>query len=354
MDRSELAALWKDSAEHSAWVAVQRDSIERLGRPAAKRSKPPRTKATPEPRPTAVLYLEVPENGFSAGSYHPFRTTGLPRLPDPDRRPRAPLAGLPRVDIELGMDFTEDELDRISSWLAEAPHVTVGLSDLSRARGYRHEPARLARFDRARTLKLFLQKAPDVRFLETFRELQSLIVVRSKCSLDLPALPSLRRLVVHTAPLPDLRTWAHLARLEELRLPLHPAPEHLDVLPSLRFLEVALGDLASLARLPLEGLELSDVAEETDLAALARSTTLQFLSLHLHTPAQTAQIAQLPRLSNLRLWIADDASPELVEGLRGHATLERVMVSGFGWQRIMVALQAMGFTEGEPGDWPTD
>lgn len=77
------------------------------------------------------------------------------------------------------------------------------------------------------------------------------------------------------------------------------------------------------------------------------------LEASVHTAAQVAMVARLP-LRNLRIFIPDGASVDLVEPLRGHPTLERVMVSGFGWQRVRDAALALGFAEGEIGDWPTD
>jgi hypothetical protein len=64
-------------------------------------------------------------------------------------------------------------------------------------------------------------------------------------------------------------------------------------------------------------------------------------------------VARLP-LRNLRIFIPEAAGVDLVEPLRGHPTLERVMVSGFGWQVVRDGVLAMGFAEGEIGDWPTD
>jgi hypothetical protein len=166
----------------------------------------------------------------------------------------------------------------------------------------------------------------------------------------MPELPKLRTLVVHAAPLPE--RWGSLPSLEALHLPADARASGLDALPSLRFLHAGAHDLAAIPALPLQGLELAGVGEEEDLSPLARSR-IEMLSLSVHTPQQVAAIARMP-LRNLRLWIPDDAGVDLVEPLRGHRTLERVMVSGFGWQRVLENLLAMGFAEGEMGDWPTD
>jgi hypothetical protein len=225
----------------------------------------------------------------------------------------------------------------------------VFLSDVSRVRGYKHEPARIAPFSRARKLRLHLDRARDVAFLESFEDLEAL-TVRVKCVLDLPRLPSLRTLVVHAAKLPE--RWTPLPALESLRLPMEVRPRGLESLPALRFLFAGAHDLDEIAALPLRGLELQGVGEDTDLAPLARSR-IEMLSLGVNAPGQAAAVAHLP-LRNLRIWIPDGAGVDLVEPLRGHPTLERVMVSGFGWRLVRDGLLAMGFAEGEIGDWPTD
>src|SRR6185436_9912997 len=138
-----------------------------------------------------------------------------------------------------------------------------------------------------------------------------------------------------------------------LRLPTEARPVDLDTLPAVRCLSVGTHDLAALALLPLRALVLGDVEEDTDLAPLASSTTIEMLDLRVHTAAQVAMVARLP-LRNLRIFIPDEAGVDLVEPLRGHPTLERVMVSGFGWKVVRDSLLAMGFEEGEIGDWPTD
>jgi hypothetical protein len=335
MTDSELLALWKDDGNPAPWKAVQQDLLDRLGRASTQRPTP-----AARPRHGAVLHVETPTGrGMSMGVSRDFRTDGLPS-PDPTAI----------VGVDLGMDFTAEELEQVASWLRSTPDVTVSLSDIARVRGYKHDPARILPFASARKLRLHLDRARDVSFLEAFRDLREL-VVRVKCSLDLPPLPALRTLVVHAAKLPD--RWGPLPALESLRLPMEARPVGLASLPALRFLFTGPHDLHALAALPLRGLALFDVEEDTDLAPLARSTTIEMLDLRVHTPAQVAMVARLP-LRNLRIFTPDDASVDLVEPLRGHPTLERVMVSGFGWQRVRDALLAMGFAEGAPGDWPTD
>jgi hypothetical protein len=273
------------------------------------------------------------------GTTRDFRSEGLPAL-----EPGA------IVGVDLGMDFTAEELTRIAGWLRAMPDVTVSMSDVSRVRGYKYDAARIAPFSSARKLRLHLDRARDVAFLEAFQDLHEL-VVWVKCRLDLPALPSLRTLVVHAAKLPA--QWRALPALEILHLPMDARPIGLDVLPALRFLFAGANDLDAIAALQLRGLSLTGVEEGTDLVPLASSTTIEMLDLRVHTAAQVAVVARLP-LRNLRIFVPDGAGVDLVDPLRGHPTLERVMVSGIGWQRIRDALLAMGFAEGEPGDWPTD
>lgn len=332
---SELLALWKDDGNPAPWQAAQKDLLDRLGRPSAKRPAP-----TARPRPSAVLQVETPlGRGMSSGTNHDFRTKGFPSV-----RANA------QVGVDLGMDFTTEELEQIAAWLRSAREVTVSLSDIWRVRGYKHDPARIVPFAGARKLHLHLDRARDVSFLGSFQDLREL-VVWVKCPLDLPALPSLRTLVVHAATLPE--RWGPLPALESLHLPNDARPVGLEALPALRFLFVGAHDLDAIATLPLRGLSLSGVEEDTDLASIARSTTIEMLGLHVHTAAQLAVVARLP-LRNLRIFIPDGAGVDLVEPLRGHRTLERVMVSGIGWQRVRDAVLAMGFAEGDPGDWPTD
>ena len=332
---SELLALWKDDGNPAPWKAAQQDLLERLGRTPAPRPTP-----SAHPRPAAVLHIEKPlDRGVSMGTTRDFRSEGLPVL-----EPAA------IVGVDLGMDFTAEELTQIAGWLRAMPDVTVSLSDISRVRGYKHDAARIVPFASARKLRLHLDRAPDVAFLEAFQDLHEL-VVWVKCPLDLPALPSLHTLVVHAAKLPE--RWGSLPALESLHLPTEARPLGLDALPALRFLFAGANDLDAVAALPLRGLSLSGVEKDTDLGPLATSTTIEMLDLRVHTPAQVATVARLP-LRNLRLWIPDDAAVDLVEPLRGHATIERVMVSGSGWQKTRDHLLEMGFTEGEFGDWPTD
>jgi hypothetical protein len=330
---SELLALWKDDGNPGPWKAVQQDLLGRLGRASAVRAAP-----SAHPRPSAVLHIEKPlARGVSMGTTRDFRREGL-GVVEPSSI----------VGIDLGMDFTAEELERIATWIP--PDVTVSLSDISRVRGYKHEPARIVPFANARKLRLHLDRARDVAFLDAFRDLREL-VVGVKCPLDLPALPSLRTLVVHAAKLPE--RWAPLPALESLHLPMEARPLGLESLPALRFLFAGAHDLDTIAAFPLRGLSLSGVEESTDLAPLEGSTTIEMLDLRVHTAAQVAVVARMG-LRNLRIFLPDGAGVDLVEPLRGHPTLERVMVSGIGWQRIRDAVLALGFAEGEPGDWPTD
>ena len=251
------------------------------------------------------------------------------------------------------MDFTADELDRIASWLRDMPDVTVSLSDISRVRGYKQDPARIVPFAHARKLRLHLDRARDVAFLEAFQDLEELMV-HVQCVLDLPALSKLRMLVVHErscrsigadwprcagGPAPPRRRAAHRSR-RSARAPL-----------PLRRCERA--NLDAIAALPLRGLSLAGVEEDTALSPLAGNTTIEMLESSVHSPAQVAAVARLP-LRNLRIWIPDGVGPDLVEPLRGHPTLERVMVGGFGWKAVRDRLLETGFSEGGIGDWPTD
>jgi hypothetical protein len=332
---SELLALWKDDGNPAPWKAVQQDLLERLGRTPAARPAP-----SAHPRPRAVLHIEKRlHRGVSMGTTRDFRSEGLPVL-EP-----AAIAG-----VDLGMDFTAEELTQIAGWLRATPDVTVSLSDISRVRGYKHDPARIVPFARARKLRLHLDRARDVAFLDAFQDLEELIV-RVKCVLELPAMAKLRTLVVQGAKMPE--RWGPLPALESLHLPTDARPVGLDSLPALRFLFAGAHDLDAIAALPLRGLSLSGVEKDTDLGPLATSTTIEMLELRVHTAAQVATVARLP-LRNLRLWIPDGAGVDLVDPLRGHATIERVMVSGSGWQRVRAGLLEMRFREGEFGDWPTD
>ena len=332
---SELLALWKDDGDVRAWKAVQKDLLDRLDKAPAKRAAP-----TTSPRAGAVLYVETRiERGLSSGAYRDFRSEGLPVV-EPTST----------VGVDLAMDFTAEELVRIAGWLRTIPDVAVSLSDISRGRGYKHDPARILPFAGARALHLHLDRARDVTFLESFPDLEEL-TVHVKCVLELPALPKLRTLVVYAAQLPG--RWAHLPALEVLRLPAEAEPTGLDALPALHFLSAGPPDLGALAALPLRRLDLNGVEEDTDLSPLARSKTLEMLSLRVHSPAQVAAVARIP-LRRLVIFIPDGAGVDLVEPLRGHPTLQRVSVNGFGWQVLRDAVLAMGFTQGELDHSSTD
>src|SRR4029078_11790428 len=142
------------------------------------------------------------DRGVSMGTRRDFRSEGLPVL-----EPAA------IVGVDLGRDFTAEERTQIAGWLRAMPDVTVSLSDISRVRGYKHDPARIVPFAIARRLRLHFDRARALSFLEAFRDLEELMV-HVKCALDLPELAKLRTLVVHGARLPE--RWALLPALASL------------------------------------------------------------------------------------------------------------------------------------------
>src|SRR5204863_1519353 len=119
---------------------VQQDLLDRLGRAFAK----PVRSSTARPSPPAVLRVETPQGrGSSMGVGLDFRQHGLTSV-DPKAT----------VEVDLGMDFTAEELERIAGWLRAMPDVTVSLSDIWRQRGYKHDSARIAPFAGAKKLQL--------------------------------------------------------------------------------------------------------------------------------------------------------------------------------------------------------
>jgi hypothetical protein len=246
-----------------------------------------------------------------------------------------------KVQVELGYDFTQQELEQVASWLAASPQISVYLSDLHRGRGFKLRAETLELFHRNEGLYLYLESLKNLEFLHGFTNLHKLIIMKVHKACDLEnlgkSLPTRELGLSSYLKLPSLNILNYFPQLERFELNGLESIANADALFNLKNLRTLICSRfrESTARIPLE-----------------RLTSLERLSCNPKNAAELRSFARFPNLKEISVWLYDGFQASDFDCFKNHPTLEAVNVSGIGWAAALKAVcMRLGLKEADPRQW---